>query len=540
MGLCWLATTVNTDKGPWYSILPPLIAVTFAFLTHKIQSSLVMAVLLGGILATVPDNPSLFGLGAGVVKGGGFVWSAVSDFINFQILAFVAFILAMISVLVGSGALLGVVNYLGKYAKTRRSTQFITVLTGFFLFFDDYANTMIVGSAMRPATDKKKISREKLAFLVDATSAPIAGIAIISTWIGYEVGLFGETLTSLNIAKDGYSAFFDALPFRFYCLMMIAFVVINTLSGEDFGPMKAAEERAKNKGQLFAPDAKILSKEEGPLKKAAPAKAAMIPLLSMLLFVFAGIWIDGGGQNLLSLTAWRMAVSGASNSILVLMYASLFGLFMAGVCAYIVGRTPKQILGFAFKGLKASALPIVILVLAWSLKGACDSLKTGAFLTASLGDTIPPLLFPTLLFLVASVTAFATGTSWGTMAILIPTAAPVAFSLDGDQYGLVMMMSFAAVLDGAILGDHCSPISDTTIMSSVASHCDHIDHVETQLPYALLVGFLAIVCGYLPAAAGFSPWSGLLLAIMIMVTLFFSKSLLGFARGGWRRSSLKV
>jgi len=172
-------------------------------------------------------------------------------------------------------------------------------------------------------------------------------------------------------------------------------------------------------------------------------------------------------------------------------------------------------------GIRSSILPISILVLAWSLKGACDALGTGTFLAATIGGVVSPLLFPAIIFIVAGLTAFSTGTSWGTMAILIPTAVPVAFQLDGGSYGLVTIISLAAVLDGAILGDHCSPISDTTIMSSIASDCDHMHHVNTQLPYSLTVGVLALVCGYIPAALGFPPWLGILIAGLAIAAMFY-------------------
>jgi Na+/H+ antiporter NhaC len=241
-----------------------------------------------------------------------------------------------------------------------------------------------------------------------------------------------------------------------------------------------------------------------------------------------GLWLDGGGPSrlseggsLVSLTYWRDVIGNAGNSPLVLAFAGLYGLTLALFCAWFFGSLKIPVIFTCFrKGIKRAAIPFVILILAWSLKRTCDSLKTGEFLTTVLAGKVSPYWFPPVLFLVASVTSFATGTSYGTMAILIPTAIPVAFALDGNSYGLTTMISLGAVLDGAIFGDHCSPISDTTIMSSIASSCNLIDHVRTQLPYSLFVGVLALLFAYLPSALGLASGWSFILAISVMVCFF--------------------
>ena len=522
-------TVLPTDKiGAWYSVIPPLVAVFLAFITHRIVVSLFSAILVGGLLTTLTQSVSLSSFGSGLLAGGTFVFNSASDKTNIQILVFVSFVMAMIAVLIASGGLQGMVEWLTKFVKGRKSAQAMAALSGVAMFIDDYANTMLIGSSMRPVTDKYKISREKLAFIVDATSAPIAGIAVISTWIGYEVGLFGDVGKSLGIASDGYSMFFDALVFRFYCILMLAFVLINAFSGEDYGPMKKAQKRALESGELSAKDAKPItsafaSKAEQHPKARINGLAALVPIVGLLTFLLGGIWVLGKGAetgSIVSFTAWKAAI-GSADSILLLVYASGLGLGLAIVSALGLARLQLgYVLKAAWLGFVGSILPLTILVLAWSLKGSCDALLTGGFLAAILQGVISPALFPALLFLVAGLTAFATGTSWGTMAILIPTAIPVAFQLDGSAYGLVTMMSLGAVLDGAIFGDHCSPISDTTLMSSIASDCDHIHHVQTQLPYALTVGTLAIFFGYLPSAVGIPFWVGTLTAVALMVLFF--------------------
>jgi Na+/H+ antiporter NhaC len=395
---------------------------------------------------------------------------------------------------------------------------------GLAVFIDDYANTMIVGSAMRPLCDRHRISREKLAFLVDATSAPIAGVAVISTWIGYEVGLFENLAGSLGIDRSGYSIFFDALGYRFYCFLMIIFVLAGTVIGGDYGPMRRAARRAREGGALFAADARpmtsrALADAQADAGARVRGRTALLPIAGLFLFLLAALWIDGGGgspwdvrEGIFSPAAWRRVMGAAENNILILAGAAAWGLVVAVWTSRGIARLSWRRIGGALAaGARGSCLPLAILVLAWSLKSSCDALGTGAFLVDAVGETLSPRWFPALVFALAGATAFATGTSWGVMAILIPMAGPIAFELDGGHYGLTTMMTLGAVLDGAILGDHCSPISDTTIMSSISSGCDHIHHVTTQIPYSLTVGGCALAAGYIPAAHGLSPATGLLL-----------------------------
>jgi Na+/H+ antiporter NhaC len=391
---------------------------------------------------------------------------------------------------------------------------------------------MIIGSTLRPVTDRQRISREKLAFLVDATAAPIAGIAVISTWIGYEVGLLSEMATQLGIDQDGYSMFFDALGFRFYCIGMIGFVFFNALSDCDFGPMAAAERRAKETGKLVADGERpmttlAMSSAEADPRARIFASVAVLPLLALLGAFLGRLWFDSGGTwrlmedpgSVLRLSVWREVFS-TVDSIPLLAFASAVGFLTAALLAVVMARIPLRAAGRAvLAGVRASMLPVSVLILAWSLKGACDDLDTGGFLAGLLADKLPPMIFPALVFIIASITAFATGTSFGTMAILIPTAIPVAFELDGG-YGLITMLSIAAVLDGAVFGDHCSPISDTTIMSSTASACNHMAHVRTQMPYSLVVAGFALCAGYLPAALGVPKWVGLCGGIGLSGLLF--------------------
>lgn len=487
---------------PW-SVLPPLLAIVLAFASGKLVLSLVLSIVLGAILAA-GANPFEF-LPRVLVDYG---WKATfADSFKLWIFAFTTALIGMVALVTRAGGVQGVVEKLARVAKGRRSAQVVTWLMGLAIFFDDYANTILVGSTMRPLTDRMRISREKLAYLVDSTSAPIAGIAVISTWIGYEVGLLGDVAKGLGLGMDGYGMFFNALPFRFYCMFTIVFGTILVFSGRDFGPMLRAERRALATGQMIREGGKPLtasSFRSADAKEGVPRLAwiAMVPVAVVLGATVVGLLWDGGGlarigadpAAVFSFSMWRDAFGGAENSTFVLAVAALLG---SGVALALV--LSRKLLTFresavAYgRGMQTMWLAIVILTLAWGIKAVCDDLGTSQFLVAGLRDIVHPAALPLAIFSLAALIGFATGTSWGTMGILIPVAAPLAFHIAGPE---MMFLSVAAVLDGAIFGDHISPISDTTVMSSISSSCDHLDHVRTQMPYAVVCMGAAGIFGY--------------------------------------------
>jgi len=527
------SVTEPTVTMGWTSVLPPLIAVLFAFITRKLLLSLISAIVVGSFLVALKSEQIV--IIETITQTGLYIFNNVTDIWNLKVLAFVVLILAMISVVIVAGGLKGIVIYLNRYISSRRSAKLITAISGLIVFIDDYANTMIVGSSMRPITDTYRISREKLAFIVDATSAPVAGLAIVSTWIGFEVGLFGDVSQSLNLGQNGYSMFFDAFAFRFYCILMLAFVFINIFMSRDFGTMLQAEQRAISSGKLLADDANPQTVSSFQLVNPDEnanihARTALIPFVVLFATLIAGLWIGGNGMTYFhqsifapfQLSIWREVISNVESSSTILLISAAIGLLATLLSALLIGKIkPKLILSAATIGAKSSLLPIMILLLAWSLKSVCDDLNTGKYLVDTLSTHLTPLWFPALIFFIAAVTAFGTGTSWGTMSILIPITVPIAVQLDGGLYGLVTMISLGAILDGAIFGDHCSPISDTTIMSSIASNCDHIHHVKTQIPYSLLLAIIALCCGYLPAAAGYSPVLGYVIGALFLVAFLF-------------------
>jgi Na+/H+ antiporter NhaC len=523
----------GTNEGRWYSIIPPVIAIILAFLTKKVLFSLGSAIIIAGFLppvkATSSQIPAVFGIPARIVS---FVINSLFSIETIRILSFIVIIFIMIEILAASGGFSGVVNLMMKFIRGRKSAQFITALLGVLFFIDDYANAMIIGSSMRPLTDRFGVSREKLSFLVDATSAPVTGLAVISTWIAYEVSLFNSVGSELGITKSGYAMFFDALQFRFYCVLMILFMFIHIFMNVDFGPMRTAEERAKGK-DLSKEDAQNLKTgangfvPQKDIFRIGRPVSAILPICGLVAFHLFLLWLSGGGQekfenigSLVNLSYWQRTISDVKNTSRLLVFSSTFGLILAAACAIFVEKLKiNRIARSALAGIRHSLLPMAILILAWSLKNCCDNLKTGQFLASVIRGNVTPFLFPPLLFLTACVTSFATGTSWGTMAILIPTGIPVAYALDGNQYGITTMISLGAVLDGAIFGDHCSPVSDTTILSAIASKCDLMRHVNTQLPYSLFTAAIAMLIGYLPAAMGLNWIETVVIATIVIIIL---------------------
>ena len=528
-----IADRSGSKAGPWYSIVPPLTAIVMAFLTKRVLVSLGAAIVLGGLLSTVPQSPvDITAWLAGAKATVSFFTDTVTTVDNLKILSFIPPIFVMVELIIASGGFVGVLLILLRWVKSKRTAQLSTAIMGLICFIDDYANALIVGSMMQPITDRFRISREKLAFIVDATSAPVSGIAVVSTWITFEVGLFSQISDKLALGKGGYAIFFDALAFRFYCIFMIFFVLAQAIFGRDFGPMKTAEQGADNNSRKNldnSTDNDCSIRQTLMKEHKGKAVNALVPITGLVLFHLISLWFDGGGPGKLKtlsllthFTYWRDVISAATHGHIILLKAAIFGLTLALILGLLTKSLSRRaILNSVKSGLKRCVLPSLVLIFAWSLKNCSDNLKTPEFLASILAGRIPPWLFPPVLFFVASITSFATGTSWGTMAILIPTAIPIAHAIDGNVYGLTTMISFGAILDGAIFGDHCSPISDTTIISSTASNCDLIKHVRTQLPYSLFVAGVALAFAYLPCSLGLSSAVGMILGIGAITTTLF-------------------
>ena len=520
---------VDTRPVSGLAIFPPLLAIVLALVTGRLLLSLTSAVASAALLAAEG------GLWQSLVHAwDAYFWSATfTEAFNLWILVFTTSLIGLVALATRAGGVQGIVNKVARWAKDARSAQLATAGMGLAVFFDDYANTVLVGSTMRPLTDRLRVSREKLAYIVDSTSAPVAGLAFISTWIGYEVGLLGAVGKGLGVDLDGYAFFFAALPYRFYCLAALALLALLLWARRDFGPMLKAERRAHQTGAVIRPDATPLSNAGFGAtvpKEGIPhlASVAAWPIGLVLAATLLGLFYDGGGLArlqasplaLLSWRSWRDTLAAAENSTFVLAMASLAGsllLFVLVRQRKLLGT--REALGTYGRGVISMYLAVAILILAWAMKAVADDLGTNWFLVAALQGNVPAWLLPLLIFLVAAITAFATGTSWGTMGILIPTAVPLAYHL-GDA--TLMYMSMAAVLDGAIFGDHCSPISDTTVMSSIASGSDHLDHVRTQAPYAVTAMAAAALFGYVWSGREAPYLVGLLLGLAALAAVVFA------------------
>lgn len=506
-------TTVQARKGNAVSLLPPLLAVLLALLFKNVILSMFVGV-WAGVTVLQGGNP-LYGLWATLSEYG---WSVVTDTFNLQILGFTFGLVGMVAVVGRMGGTQGLVNAVSRFAKGPRSAQGVTGLMGTLIFFDDYANTLVVGTTARALTDRLRVSREKLAYIVDSTSAPVAGVAIISTWIGYEVGLFDSLLVELahvpGIPRSGYALFFEILPLRFYCLFALALVFLTAATGRDFGPMLAAERRVRRGGPPIPPrnpeDGAVADAGASTLEKpGVPPRLlnAVLPIASVLGVIAYQVYDTGreavsGSFEWFALEHWRLIFSkGADDIGAILLMASVIGGGVA--CLLSLGQrllTPKEVVVAYGKGVGTLVEACAILILAWMIKGVCDDLGTGLALVGMIGDAVPAVALPVVIFLLAGVVAFSTGTSWGTMALLLPVAAPLATVLSGELP--IVLACMGAVLDGAIWGDHCSPISDTTVLSSTATGCPHMAHVKTQLPYATLAMVTAGLVGYV----GFALW----------------------------------
>jgi len=464
-----------------------------------------------------------------------FIVKALSETSHVQIIVFSMLFGGMVGVISRNGGTAGIANVITRFARTARGGQLSTWLMAFVMFFDDYANVLVRGNMMRPVTDRLRISREKLSFIVDAGAATVASIFIISTWIGYEVGLIEQGLKIINSTEDAYSVFLQTIPYRFYPIFTLILVFLIGYLGRDFGPMLNAERRTRTTGKVLRDGAQPvtdLTETTYSFDTNKPARwyNGFIPILTVLLVGLYGLYSTGvtalqkAGSSSFSISE----IISNSNSYASLLWASLCGCLAAIVLS--VGQrilTVVQAVDAWFTGLKAMLLAMLILALAWSIGSVTEEVHTADFLVQVLRGTIAPHWLPVLTFLIAALISFATGTSWGTMAIMMPLVIPLAHTLcldaglQSSELEIILHGAISSVLAGAVFGDHCSPISDTTILSSMASACDHIDHVRTQLPYALLVAVVGMLAGDIPTAYGVSPWISIALGTVIMVAVLF-------------------
>lgn len=504
---------------PWFSLLPPLVAIALALVFREVITALFVGVWLGA-LAISGFNP---------ITG---TWRLVDHFLvravsdvdggHPQIVIFSLLLGAMVGIVSKNGGTMGIVKAVAPFARNARRGKLATWIAGMGIFFDDYANTLIVGNTMRPITDRLLISREKLAYLVDSTAAPVAALVPISTWAGYEISLIGD---GMRIAADQnpagaeallsispFAVFVQTIPYLFYPILALFFVLLTSVMGRDFGPMVDAERRANAGNGLYRPNAKLATDTTGTVMRAKEGvshrlRNAGLPVLTVVLVVLVGLYTSGRTDA--GPEASLMDVFGAADPFDTLLWGSLAGCLVA--VAVSVGQkllTVHEAIDAGVAGIRAMVVAMIILVFAWSLGDVTETLGTAEYLSLILSERVPLQLIPAIVFVTSAATAFATGTAWGTMAIMLPVVIPLTTALGGPVthpgepgFG-ILLGATASVLAGAIFGDHCSPISDTTVLSSMASGCDHVDHVRTQLPYALVVAVVGIFIGNIATAYG--------------------------------------
>lgn len=539
----------------WWSIVPPLLTIILAISTRRVVPALLLGIIAGTLIfnfvpqvtlpksadvaaavGTTTETPAPTTVSAKAAAWivdlfEGHLWHNLADGDHLRVLVFTMLLGMQIALIHSCGGMEAIVNWLAPLARSRRSGQILTYVMGLIIFIDDYANTLLLGSTMRPITDRLKISREKLSFIVDSTAAPVSGLALVSTWVATEISAISSGFKNVgqDIGGESFSIFVATIPSRFYVIFMLIFVFLIAFLKRDFGSMLTAERKA-----LTHPPGKPLASGEHHEIKKGNVWYAFLPIGITIILVFTLLIQTGlagsDPKDLDSLTGWRYwaTLFGNGNSYIALLYGSL-----AGLVTIILMSQIGRLLNVAElqKGLISGFLHVlpalVILWLAWTLSRLAgkDFLGTGSHLAEMIKGSIPLALMPTITFVLACGIAFSTGTSWGTMSLVIPLTIQTLWAMLGDMetaakiHDPIMIACIGSVLAGAIFGDHCSPISDTTVLSARASDCDLIAHTRTQMPYALTVASTSILCGTLPIGFGAPAWLLLILGTVAMIAV---------------------
>lgn len=491
---------VPSMYATFWALVPAFVAIILALITKEVYSSLFVGILVGGIFYSGFNFEGTINH----VFQNGFI-GVLSDSYNVGILVFLVILGAMVSMMNKAGGSAAFGRWAATHIHSRVGAQLATVLLGCLIFIDDYFNCLTVGSVMRPVTDKHKISRAKLAYLIDATAAPVCIIAPISSWAAAVTGFVEGT--------DGFSLFIRAIPYNFYALLTIVMMLVLVISKAEYGPMRQHELNAL-KGDLHSTPAGAADKFDDDVAGNPKGKVLdlILPVASLIVCCIIGMIYTGGFFDGVGIVE---AFSGCDASV-GLAYGSFFGLVIT-IVLYMVRRVLsfKECMASLPEGFKAMVPAILILTMAWSLKSMTDSLGAAPYVEALVRGSAASLMnfLPAIIFLVACVLAFASGTSWGTFGILIPIVVD-AFAADQTM----MIIAISACMAGAVCGDHCSPISDTTIMASAGAQSNHINHVNTQLPYAITVAIVSFVT-YIIAGFVKTAWIALPVGVVLMVAV---------------------
>lgn len=463
--------------GTFWSLVPPLIAIVLALITKEVYSSLLIGIIVGSMFAA---NFSFEGTVRHIMSG--CIISVVSDSYNVGILIFLVILGAMVALMNKAGGSAAFGDWAEKHIKTRMGAQCATVLLGILIFIDDYFNCLTVGAVMRPVTDKHRISRAKLAYIIDATAAPVCIIAPVSSW--------AAAVTGFVKGSDGFSIFIRAIPFNYYAWLTLVMLFTLAIMNFDYGPMRLHEMNAVLHNDLYTTGDRVDadSKDAAADKKQGRIADMLVPVIVLIICCIIGMIYTGGffsGTNLVKAFS-------SSDASLGLSTGSFFAIIFT-VIFYLCRKSLsfKECMDCLPEGFKAMVPAILILVFAWSLKASTEVLGAKAFVSAVVSNINGNFMFiiPAVVFVIGCFIAFATGTSWGTFGILIP----IVVSIFEDSDPVLMIISISACMAGSVCGDHCSPISDTTIMASAGAQCNHINHVNTQLPYAMTVAAISFI-----------------------------------------------
>ncbi len=500
----------------FWALVPPIVAIVLALITREVYSSLFVGILVGGLFYS---GFSLEGTTLHVIRDG--IIGSLSDSWNVGILVFLVILGTMVALMNKAGGSAAFGRWTAEKIRSRAGAQLATIALGILIFIDDYFNCLTVGSVMQPVTDKHNISRAKLAYLIDSTAAPVCIIAPISSW--------AAAVTGFVEGEDGLSLFVRAIPYNFYALLTIAMMIGLVVLNADYGPMKTHEDNAR-KGDLFTTGTDSqMNKEEIEVNERGQVRDLLFPIVSLIICCVIGMIYTGGffkGESFIDAFS-------SSDASIGLAIGSFFALIIT--IAFFLGR---RVLSFHAcmdclpEGFKAMVPAILILTLAWTLKAMTDSLGAAEYVATLVQGSAEGMarMLPAIIFVIACGLSFATGTSWGTFGILIPIVVNVFESSNPE----LMIISISACMAGAVCGDHCSPISDTTIMASAGAQCDHVNHVSTQLPYAVTVAVISFIT-YIIAGFSQSAWislsCGLAMVILVLVMAKFVLKSSGAADG---------
>ena len=479
----WKWGLIGMEFG-WWTIVPPLVAITLALVTKKVILSLGIGILSGALIASHFSIVGMFTVAATTL------WEKVTDMWNVSILIFLVCLGVLTYLVTIAGGARAYGDWATKRIKSRAGAQLASLLLGILIFIDDYFNCLTVGTVMIPVTDRHRVSRAKLAYIIDATAAPVCVIAPVSSWVVTIMSTMGDKFRATGIEMEPFVAFLRTLPLNLYAWLTLGMVAVVAILELDFGPMEKFEHEARATGNVNAAKPAGTAKRQPAISSKGTVWDLLVPVIGLIIFAIIMMAYTGGywsGEGMSFLDAIKN-----TDSATALMYAGFLGLALTLVVVLprgvvSVSRIPEAIWG----GFLAMLPAIIILIFAWTIGGVIGQLGTGEFLAHQVGVHLNPGWYPVIMFLLACLIAFSTGTSWGTFAIMVPIAIDFAVLLAPE----IMLGMIGAALAGAVYGDHCSPISDTTILSSTGAQCDHIDHVATQLPYAT-VAAAAVAIGY--------------------------------------------